>query len=542
MWAALAVVIAITALSSTSEARRISSASLPPLQDVPHLHNIIASFQEFNTSGTLKLQAREFNERRKAIGGGLQGGDDLPPSICSGSWDEKYVSLRRMTDVEGGYGEIWTAALKESASKTPTKILKKVLYVAGDHEVKKNFDPMELIPSRLNLPFVSRIEGVFHDEGSQRLWIAQPFYSGGDLFNHRAASPTEVLALAKQFAYGLWQIHRSGIIYGDIKPENTFWVNNARRQIVLADFGLATPCVTPENGCSSRFRGTYEYMAPNIVSKFSEYRGKHPELDNPYGFEVDWWAFGMMLMEWTRSNCYIRLSSGRVVPQATMEAILNGDCKFSKTAKILKREYADLDKLVNRINTKTSYVRHLMHDDARIMMQSADPADHPILSDPYFFKKDEISKGWNGVCMQYYTEDECTRTPSLGSACEVESSQNPSEEEDQQQTLIDALNSARDRAQQKLSSTCEDACSPEAWAWHFDGNQTKAEEKMADACEFVMAGAHDLGSSSLFQKMRPVAECNELGESHESPERHCCQCLLSPVCQRSSMCLRGSCA
>merc|ERR1712008_116917 len=107
--------------------------------------------------------------------------------------------------------------------------------------------------------------------------MGQPFYSGGDLFGYHTSDPSKILDIAKQIAYGIYQIHRSGFLYGDLKVENTFWVDAEKTHLVLADFGLVTPCMGG-GVCTDVFAGTPQLLSPSIVSR------------KKYGFEVDWWA------------------------------------------------------------------------------------------------------------------------------------------------------------------------------------------------------------------------------------------------------------
>eukprot|EP00419_Tripos_fusus_P079377 CAMPEP_0172935476 /NCGR_PEP_ID=MMETSP1075-20121228/221531_1 /TAXON_ID=2916 /ORGANISM="Ceratium fusus, Strain PA161109" /LENGTH=518 /DNA_ID=CAMNT_0013796835 /DNA_START=112 /DNA_END=1668 /DNA_ORIENTATION=- len=494
-----------------------------------------SSFSEEFISGTGNFMTHmaALVERSKAFGSGLGSGDVLPPGICPGFYSEKYNAEERLGS-EGAFGEIWKASRKGGTIRD--KILKSMMYMKGYRDLD-NFDPIELLPLRLNLPFVSRLENVFHDRTARKVWIAQPRYAG-DLGRFKASSASEVLAIAKQYAYGLWQIHRLGLLYGDVKPENTFWVDNEQTQIVLADFGMALPCLHAGTVCTNRYAGTPEFLAPSIIS------------ENKYGFEVDWWAFGVMLMELVGGSCYSRyaqtISGGLTVNQkATYDAIIRGNCQFSSKAQIKKNEYAGLLKFVLKISTPQSFTKLFENDNARALMQSANPANHPVLSDPYFFGESAQETGWYNVCHTYYRQDECspTRTPSLGPLCKDGDStmQQAVSQNDPQEALIASLASARDTQSQahmnwdativEAFEICGDVCSVSHWLSHYKDKWPKASKKMANACEFITNKGSTLQAS----------DCKSLGVSNNSPRRKCCQCITSTQCQENPNCVKAAC-
>jgi len=483
--------------------------------------------------------------RRKAFGSGLEGGDPLPPGICAGDYSEQYTIRKRLgAGQEGSFGQIWKASLKGSSQVD--KILKSVKYIEGDDTDNMNFDPIELIPLRLNLAFVSRLESVFWERTKNKVWIAQPFYSGGDLHGWRPSDPSEMLAIAKQYAFGLWQIHRAGFIYSDVKPENTFWVDSKKKQLVLADFGLATPCLNGGKTCTNRFAGTPEFLSPNILSR------------EEYGFEVDWWAFGVMLMDMVDRNCYGRYfwkgEQRHLDRKQTWSAIKEGHCKFRRDSPITKDPvWNDFHQFVEKICLKDNYEKYLKNNHARERMQSENPAHHPVLSDPYFFDVGEQETGWRTVCAQYYGTAECDfkRTPSLGSLCKGVDSQvqQANLQEDGQQTLLDNLKSARDaqthiieeatqRAFFEASHICGGVCSAHSWISKYKSGN-KASEKMANACEFVKAKKQEKGNKFEADQCEGISG---LGWNENSPRRMCCKCLASPNCQANPLCMQSVCS
>lgn len=76
-------------------------------------------------------------------------------------------------------------------------------------------------------------------------------------------------------------LHKNLVIYGDLKPENVMLENG---QPILVDFGLSTKLNYPTEKIDV-FKGTDGYLAPEI------HMGRY------YGYEVDYWALGVMCYE-----------------------------------------------------------------------------------------------------------------------------------------------------------------------------------------------------------------------------------------------------
>ena len=78
-------------------------------------------------------------------------------------------------------------------------------------------------------------------------------------------------------------MHEQGVCHRDVKLENMLMQSDGH--VVVADMGFAKTKVA---FCEERLRtfcGTVECVAPELL------RGQ------PYGFMVDWWAFGILLFQ-----------------------------------------------------------------------------------------------------------------------------------------------------------------------------------------------------------------------------------------------------
>ena len=105
---------------------------------------------------------------------------------------------------------------------------------------------------------------------------------GKYLETERRFSEEVARVYACEIILALEYLHKNGVIYRDLKPDNILVAANGH--IKLADFGLSKMNCTDEANANS-FCGTHAYLAPEILARLS------------YGKTVDWYGLGAVLYE-----------------------------------------------------------------------------------------------------------------------------------------------------------------------------------------------------------------------------------------------------
>eukprot|EP00659_Diplonema_papillatum_P018451 gene18451-28476_t len=126
---------------------------------------------------------------------------------------------------------------------------------------------------------------------------------GGDLHSYVESHPAKRLSeecakyYAAQIFVALEDLHRQGVAYRDLKPENVLLDSEGNAK--LADFGLSR--LMKDGDLAGSFVGTAAFLAPEIV------KGKQ------YTNIVDWWSFGVLV--------HGLLTGRSAFPGASFEAI-----------------------------------------------------------------------------------------------------------------------------------------------------------------------------------------------------------------------------
>ena len=172
---------------------------------------------------------------------------------------------------------------KERGALFAMKILRKT-HLVKRRQIERTRTERKVL-SVVNHPFIMKLHYAF--QSPDKLYLVLDYCPGGELFFHLSRFrrfPERVARFyAAELLLAIGHLHKRGIIYRDLKPENVLL--DADGHVKLGDFGLAKAGIKhPCEGATSMC-GTPEYMAPEVLSQ------------QGHGFCVDYWGLGMLVYE-----------------------------------------------------------------------------------------------------------------------------------------------------------------------------------------------------------------------------------------------------
>jgi len=199
---------------------------------------------------------------------------------------EKKVGLNDFQQLKvigrGGFGRVLLVKKRETNKVYAMKELKKKV-IAARGEIEHTRTEKSVL-SKLDHPFLAKLHWSFQTE--EKLYFIMDFINGGELFHHLSKEKRFPEDRAKFYAAeivsGIEYLHKSGVIYRDLKPENLLL--NHKGHIVMTDFGLSKEGLR-EGDTTATFCGTPEYLAPEIIK------------GEDYTKAIDWWSVGTLVFE-----------------------------------------------------------------------------------------------------------------------------------------------------------------------------------------------------------------------------------------------------
>lgn len=161
----------------------------------------------------------------------------------------------------GGMGGVYLARDKMLDRRVGIKVMLKSL--GADPKFVERFQREAQAAARLNHPNIAQIYSFGQEQGMP--YIAMELVPGGSLDKEMEAKPgaldvAYVMRVGQQVADALALAAESGLVHGDVKPENVLFDTDGNAKLV--DFGLAAM-----QGDSDEIWGTPYYISPEKVRR-----------------------------------------------------------------------------------------------------------------------------------------------------------------------------------------------------------------------------------------------------------------------------------
>ena len=184
---------------------------------------------------------------------------------------------------KGSFGKVFLVRHKAQRTLHALKVLKKD-FIIRKNQVEHTKTERSVLGYARH-PYIVGLTMAF--QTADKLFFVLDYCAGGELFFHLGKLgrfPEERTKFyAAQITLALEYVHKLGVIYRDLKPENVLL--DHKGNIRLTDFGLSKEGVRGHSSGASSFCGTPEYIAPEVLKR------------QGHGRAVDWWSLGALTFE-----------------------------------------------------------------------------------------------------------------------------------------------------------------------------------------------------------------------------------------------------
>lgn len=181
---------------------------------------------------------------------------------------------------KGAFGDVLQVEHSKDKSIYAMKVMQKKRLIL-ERAVQQSKDEATIQDAVGYHPLI--VKPFWFFQNSFSVFIIMEYIPGGELFTAWKKSGSFNESLIKLYIAELASVldflHKSGIIYRDLKMENILLDN--RGHLHVTDFGLAKRLKKGQR--TNTICGTLQYIAPEVVNA------------QPYGHSSDWWSLGILV-------------------------------------------------------------------------------------------------------------------------------------------------------------------------------------------------------------------------------------------------------
>ncbi|MEO8756112.1 MAG: protein kinase [Casimicrobiaceae bacterium] len=163
---------------------------------------------------------------------------------------------------EGGMSRVYLASRDADDEPLVVKILR--TEITDDKNALERFLEEYALIERIRSPHVARI--FSHGLSDGHAYLVMEFFDGGDLsqrLNGKPMEPEAALRIFRELMFALGDIHETGVLHRDLKPQNLMFRGDG--SLAIVDFGIAKHIDAVDRTNHGEILGTPRYMSPEQV-------------------------------------------------------------------------------------------------------------------------------------------------------------------------------------------------------------------------------------------------------------------------------------